>query len=279
MTLSTDDLRAGDSPARFFSHAAHVGNEAGGGLTVAGFNIENFTTIALLTTSLVTAALIAVPALLPAMGVGAQAEAELIGECCDNIYPHTGFTAQLTEAIQNIPYIGQMIDTSGGKNLLAPATFMLGGLVLGNQVEQFEKSHGGDGGIGGFLRVTGMVLGSIIALPALLPGIAHSLLFIGRITGTESRLRPLVTDIGTNACAVLGPDPNGEAAAAIRSGAVKTAFSTVTGVQGAGSVLAGHAACFTPAMLALAGALMPTGLSNAEKLLAGRDAAAGAQQR
>ncbi|MBV8938767.1 MAG: hypothetical protein JO089_02870 [Alphaproteobacteria bacterium] len=242
-------------------------HKGGAALTIAGYDVEQIVSYAVLATALVSAAVIAVPLVLPKLGIGEQLAKKLVDECCLNLGQNSGAAGAIATFIKDIPVVGTALSTEAGNNLLVPGLITFGGWASGHLVENYEKEHGGSGKIGTAMRVGSMALGVVLALPALLPGIAHAVLFMGRLAGKNSALDkmllPIAKAIGnTDNCPGAGPD-------GIYAGTT-TAFASVTGAQGIGAFLAGHAGCLLPAGLTMLGPVASAGLSKAEKVAAER---------
>lgn len=276
-TMKGLEIALGESrpPALMGEVAPVVGSHSHSGegaLKIGGYDIEKIVNYAVIATSITAAAVVIAPLALPAMGIGADVEQKLIEECCSNITPHTGIAHELSEFINKIPVVGTYLNTADGKNILVPAAAILGGYTAGSLVSDMEKERGGEGTIGAAIRTTSLALGVVLSLPALLPGIAHGLLFIGRMTGVEQlnadgdyegMFSSAAKMLGTNACAVAGPAGSGDAP-------ITQAFASVEGMKGAGSLLAGHAGCFIPALLGIGSASAHAAGTYAEQIEAER---------
>lgn len=237
-------------------------HDESGHLHIAGIDVEKVTTYALLATTALAAMVVAAPLALPYVGIGGDVEAKLLDECCKNIDPHSGITWGITKMIEDIPVVGTYLNTANGQNWWMPPAAMLGGYAAGTLVSNMEKEAGGQGTIGSAIRTTSMGLGVVLALPALMPGIAHGTLFLGRLTGMEKYLEPIAQGIGTNSCAVKGPKSYG-----YHEG--KAAFGAVSGTQTSLGLLAGHAGCMLPAAISvLAPATLPSARVDVKKLFA-----------
>lgn len=234
------------------AHAAESGS--------ISVDLEKFANIALLTTSILAAGVVLAPLALPALGIGEDVAQTLVKECCDNLGTDSGIAGGIAALVEKVPVVGTYLNTAGGNNLLAPVGTMLGGYLAGNLVEKMEKDRGGSGKAGTMIRVGSMALGVVLALPALLPGIAHGMLYIGRMTGMENVLTPFAQALGnTTYCAVQG-------AGAVPVDDIKTAFASMSGAKASASVLAGHAGCLLPAAFALVAGGGKTALGKVEKI-------------
>lgn len=240
-------------------HAAHAGAD-GPALTIAGYDVERIVNAAVITTGLMAAAVITAPLLLPEIGVGEGTARELIRDCCGNLGTNTGVAGGLNDLINKIPVVGTSINTSGGHNLLVPAMTVLSGYGAGELVSKIEKDNGGKGTFGAIIRTGSVALGAVLALPAMLPGIAHGTMFIANeIAGVpkpgfnnQTGLN-LARFIGnTNVCAVI---PEGIDPSTFDTETAKAANATMNGVKGTTSLLAGHAACFLPAAVGVGAAV------------------------
>lgn len=229
-----------------------------------GYDVETIVNYTLLAVSVLTAAVVIAPLALPAMGIGAEVEKELLDSCCNVIPDHSGITESITQTIEKIPVVGTYLnlanpETSMAAKALVPAAAILGSHAAGSLVQDYEKRNEGSGAIGTGIKLTGMGIGVILSLPVLLPGIAHGVMFLGETTGAKNIGKLIARDIGTNFCAVKGPNP-------VEGATVTSAYSSVMGAGVSAGVLAGHVGCLAPALLSLGGA----GASNAQKILAKR---------
>lgn len=226
-----------------------------------GPGMEKVLTYAMLATSIAAAAIVAAPLGLPLIGIGEEEEAKLIADCCKTIPPESGLTHAASNFLKDIPVVGTHLNTVNGQNLLAPAAIMLGGQAVGSLVSDIEHKKGRDGSIGASIRVSSLGLGSILALPAMMPGIAHGMAFLDRVAGLDDALLPLARDLGTDACAVSGDG----------SIQTKNAFAAVAGTRAGASLLAGHTMCLAPALITAMSAGLPATKRFTDKETARRD--------
>ncbi len=247
----------------------------------ANTDAQKFLNLALITTALVSAAVIAAPLVLPAIGIGVDAEQSLLEECCNTLKENTGVAGAISTMIKSIPVVGTYLSTEGGNNILVPAVTIVGGHLAGNLMSNYEKEHGKEGNVGSAIRIGSMALGVVLSLPALLPGIAHGMLYLSKladriadnsqIPGSEQWqwkewLESAARGIGnTNLCSIKGV-----AGAALKKATAtpSVAFAPLVASSGMASLLGGHAACLFPAVISLTA---PAAASKAEQILAERD--------
>lgn len=246
-------------------------DHSGGALSVAGYDVEKIINYAAIVTGLMATAVILAPLALPSVGIGQDTAKQLIDECCSNLGNNTGAAGAVNGVIKGIPVVGSYLTTEGGKNWAVPAVTMLGGYAAGSLISKIEKDHGRSGKIGAMVRIGSMGLGITLALPALMPGIAHGTMFLGRVSGIPETAQVIAKAMGnTGYCSV------GTALEVLeKEGVISMADSSRNSLIGSASVMAGHLPCVVAAGIASALAGASVG-SNVEKLQREREAQAAA---
>lgn len=251
--------------------SSHHGGD--GALTLLGIDLESTTNRILLAASATAGAIVLAPIVLPALGIGvdvldSQIDGSLAQECCNSVGLNVGITNSLTNLIEDkIPVIGSYLSAHENGYIIAPAVTMLGSHAAGAYIEKKEKEKGGSGIAGKLVRITGMAIGVVLSLPALLPSIGHGVQFLARVTGENlgnlagkvpeaSGVTPSNAEIAQQVSD--GFKASGTAIARVLGNALACpgdAFANKIGLKAAGSLAVGHLPCILPAAITTASAL------------------------
>lgn len=195
------------------------------------------------------------PFVLSRLGFGQKEREELALKCCPitekrsfsilsdgNGQPAYGIAGTVAAALERIPVAGGELSRGGIANAIAGGGLMVMGHYGGAALESLERRRGGSGRIGRFVRNASQVLGVVLTLPALLPGVGHGAAFLASTFGIDRVDWETLEANGPGAslAGLMGKPP----------GLCKSENKLTDGAKGAGAILLAQLCCAAPAVVA-----------------------------
>lgn len=201
------------------------------------------------------------PIILKQLGIGAELSTFLSsnGNCCKIIAENGpswtkfqpdkdtaaintyGVAGIIASTLGKIPAVGGELSKGGIANALAAGGLMVLGHYGGQHIYNFERKRGLSGKIGKLVRNVSQVMGVVVALPAVLPGVGHGLEFLSGLVGIDNIDMEKVSASGPASMLMgyMGKVPY----------ACKGEQKLTDGAYGSSSILLAQLCCAAPAIL------------------------------